>query len=220
MKLNRLLSSGLAVGLLLACPALAQRARSPSHDLTIKSTGTAQFRGAEGFVLVEHGIWPAPLAPAVVARSKAGNQEPALAGRTKGSSLPSRNRWRRAVYLPQIAAAEARYGLPRGLLDALVWTESRYDPFAVSPAGAVGLGQLMPATASALGIENRFDPASNIFGAAHYLRQMIDQFGMVHLALAAYNAGSKSVMKARGVPSNGETPAYVRSVLQSWRMRD
>ena len=125
--------------------------------------------------------------------------------------------FRRASYLPHIYAAEAKYSLPAGLLDALVWTESRYNPLAVSPAGAAGLGQLMPATAKELGVFNRFDPMANIFGAARYLRQMLDKFGVVHLAVAAYNAGPGAVERAGGIPRNGETPGYVREVLRHWR---
>jgi soluble lytic murein transglycosylase-like protein len=116
-----------------------------------------------------------------------------------------------------VYAAEARFGLPAGLLDALIWTESRYNPFAVSRAGAAGLGQLMPGTAKELGVSNRFDPLPNLAGAARYLRQMLDRFGTVHMALAAYNAGPGAVERAGGIPLNGETPAYVRDVLRRWR---
>jgi soluble lytic murein transglycosylase-like protein len=75
----------------------------------------------------------------------------------------------------------------------------------------------MPGTARDLGITNRFDPIANIFGAARYLRQMLDRFGAVHLAIAAYNAGPGAVERAGGIPHNGETPAYVRDVLHHWR---
>jgi len=83
------------------------------------------------------------------------------------------------------------------LLDALIWTESRCNPLAVSKAGAAGLGQLMPGTARELGVANRFDPRANLSGAARYLRQMLDRFGSSHLALAAYNAGPGAVEQAR-----------------------
>jgi len=126
--------------------------------------------------------------------------------------------FRRAIYLPHVAAAERQFALPPGLLDALIWTESRYNPLALSRAGAVGLGQLMPRTALAVGVGNRYNPRANVLGAAQYLRQMLDQFGMVHLAVAAYNAGPKAVMRAGGIPQNGETPAYVDRVLRFWRM--
>lgn len=124
--------------------------------------------------------------------------------------------YREALYEPLIREAEVRYRLPHGLMLALVWAESRFNPMAISPAGAAGLAQLMPATARELGVSNRHDPRQNIDGGARYLRQMLDRFGDVHLALAAYNAGPGPVSRAGGIPRNGETPAYVRSVLQRW----
>lgn len=74
----------------------------------------------------------------------------------------------------------------------------------------------MPATARELGVANRHDPRENIEGGARYLRQMLDRFGSVHLALAAYNAGPGAVRKAGGIPRNRETPGYVRNVLGRW----
>lgn len=124
--------------------------------------------------------------------------------------------YREAIYLPLIREAELRYRLPPRLLQALIWAESRFNPLAVSPAGAAGLAQLMPATARELGVANRHDPQENIDGGARYLRQMLDRFGSVHLALAAYNAGPGAVTKAGGIPRNRETPGYVRSVLERW----
>jgi soluble lytic murein transglycosylase-like protein len=122
----------------------------------------------------------------------------------------------RARVLAAVRAAELRYGLPTGLLDALIATESAYLPWAMSRAGAGGLAQLMPATAAELGVDNRFDPLQSIDGGARYLRRMLDRFGSVSLALAAYNAGPGSVLRARGIPFNGETPDYVRQVLRRW----
>lgn len=124
--------------------------------------------------------------------------------------------YREAIYLPLIQEAEFRHGLPPRLLQALIWAESRFNPLAVSPAGAAGLAQLMPGTARELGVINRHDPRQNIDGGARYLRRMLDRFGSVHLALAAYNAGPGAVNKAGGIPRNRETPGYVRSVLDRW----
>ena len=129
---------------------------------------------------------------------------------------PLRRSFKEALYEPLIRQAEARYRLPPRLLQALVWTESRFDPMAISPAGAAGLAQLMPATARELGVANRHDPAQNIDGGARYLRKMLDRFGAIHLALAAYNAGPGAVARAGGIPKNRETPAYVRSVIGRW----
>jgi soluble lytic murein transglycosylase-like protein len=130
-----------------------------------------------------------------------------------GAPPPS---FRESLYLPMIREAEVRYGLPTRLLQALIWAESRFDPLAISPAGAAGLAQLMPATARELGVINRHDPVQSIDGGARYLRQMLDRFGAIHLALAAYNAGPGAVAKAGGIPRNRETPGYVRNVLSRW----
>lgn len=86
--------------------------------------------------------------------------------------------------------AEARFGLPSGLVEAVARAESGLNPLAVSPAGALGLMQLMPGTARALGVADPFDPAQNVEAGARYLRHLLDRFGGdLRLALAAYNAG-------------------------------
>lgn len=115
-----------------------------------------------------------------------------------------------------IVDVECRYDLPAGLLDALVLTESRYRQQAISHAGAAGLAQLMPATARELGVLDRFDPLANLDGGARYLRQQLERFGEIDLALAAYNAGPAAVARRWRIPANGETPGYVRSVLGFW----
>ena len=170
------------------------------------------------FRLVEHGIWAQQNQSSAEANAALPPPTQAMttvAARHSGSSKATN--YRRALYLPHVMAMEARFGLPGGLLDALVWTESRYNPLAVSKAGAGGLGQLMAGTARELGVANRFDPRANLEGSARYLRQMLDEFGLIHLALAAYNAGPGAVRRAGGIPKNGETPRYVRDVLRHWR---
>ena len=100
------------------------------------------------------------------------------------------------------------------LLAAVVWQESRWNPQAVSRKGAMGLAQLMPATARILGV-NPADPIANLNGGARYLRQLLDQFdGDVERALAAYNAGPGRVRSAGGVPAIAETKAYVTSIVR------
>jgi soluble lytic murein transglycosylase-like protein len=174
----------------------------------------------DGFRLVTLGIWSrpqaAPSADSVPVRPTRFDPKPQPAVIHKGLSQAS---LRRLAFLGHVSAAEAQYGLPSGLLDALIWTESRYNPFAVSRAGATGLGQLMPSTARDLGVVDRFDARANLWAAARYLRQLLDKFGMVHLAVAAYNAGPGAVERAGGVPPNGETPSYVRNVLAFWGAR-
>lgn len=123
----------------------------------------------------------------------------------------------RTRYLPLIRAAECRHHLPQGLLASLVGAESAYKARARSRVGAVGLTQLMPGTAREVGVTDRLDPARSIEGGAKYLGRMIDRFGEVRLALAAYNAGPGAVARAGGVPRNTETPAYVARVMLGWR---
>ncbi len=176
-----------------------------------------RINDASGFQLIEHGHWAPPLRDEVAEQSaNDGSQGGQLQTSPQPKPKKRQTNFRRAAFLPHVYAAETRFGLPVGLLDALIWTESRYNPTAVSHAGAAGLGQLMPETAKDLGVANRFDPYGNITGAARYLRQMLDRFGAIHLAVAAYNAGPGTVSKLGRIPLNGETPAYVRNVLDRW----
>ena len=109
-----------------------------------------------------------------------------------------------------------RYGLEPELLAALVWQESRYCEEALSPKGAVGLGQLMPDTALELGVDPH-DPVANLNGAARYLVMQYREFGSWPLALAAYNAGPEAVRRAGGIPPFEETQLYVPSVLNQYQ---
>lgn len=117
-------------------------------------------------------------------------------------------------YAEMVKTAAASANISPTLLAALVWQESRWNPNAVSPKGAIGLAQLMPGTARDLGVDPR-NPMANLMGGARYLRQMLNRFnGNLENALAAYNAGPKRVSDARGVPAIRETRAYVKSVMQ------
>lgn len=190
---------------------------SPSEASMPPSQGF-RISDAPGFQLIEHGHWSPPPREALAELSAFdGQQGIRLNTLPHPRSKKRPTNFRRAAFLPHVLAAESRFGLPSGLLDALIWAESKYDPLAVSHAGAAGLGQLMPDTAKDLGVSNRFDPYSNIIGAARYLRQMLDLFGQTHLALAAYNAGPGTVSRVKGIPLNGETPAYVRTILSFWQ---
>jgi hypothetical protein len=99
------------------------------------------------------------------------------------------------------------------LFTTLVHRESGFEPRAVSPVGARGLGQLMPSTARALGVKDSFAPDENLVGAATYLTDMLDKFGSPELALAAYNAGPGAVEKYRGIPPYRETRQYVADIF-------
>jgi soluble lytic murein transglycosylase-like protein len=120
-------------------------------------------------------------------------------------SCPLPRRFRTAF-----GAAATRTGVPLPLLVATAYEESRLDPNAQSRAGARGLLQLMPATARELRLEAE-DAAPNVLAGARYLRRMLDRFGSVDLALAAYNAGPTAVERAGGSPTLG-TLGYVKNV--------
>ncbi|WP_121253522.1 lytic transglycosylase domain-containing protein [Nocardioides ferulae] len=109
--------------------------------------------------------------------------------------------------------AGAKYGVSPELLAAIAKQESGYDPRAVSPAGAQGLMQLMPATADGLGVANSFDPSQAVDGAARLMRGLLDRFDSTPLALAAYNAGPGAVLRYDGIPPYPETQNYVRSIM-------
>ncbi|MFL6720904.1 MAG: lytic transglycosylase domain-containing protein [Sphingomonas sp.] len=119
-----------------------------------------------------------------------------------------------AEFAAPLKQAAAAANISPSLLAALVWQESRWDPKAVSVKGAMGLAQLMPATARYLGV-NPADPAANLLGGARYLRELLDQFdGDIERALAAYNAGPGRVRSAGGVPAIAETRNYVASIVR------
>lgn len=107
------------------------------------------------------------------------------------------------------------------LVRAMIQVESAYDPRAVSRKGAIGLMQLMPATAAELRVADPYDAADNVRGGTTYLRQLLDQFdGRLVLALAGYNAGPQAVVRYGGVPPYEETQDYVRRVLRLYQGSD
>jgi len=195
---------------------------SDARSTDVVIANGVEARSSAGFVVYQHGAWTHPVsstaepvpvsmiaAPAVPIAATSCT----LVAPTPRRGLTAATSAGRAVYWPLIRDAECRHALPSGLLDAVVFQESHYRPLAVSPAGAGGLTQLMPRTATGLGVSDRFEPAANIDGGARYLRSMLDHYRSVPLAVAAYNAGRGSVDRWGGIPLNRETPGYVQKVL-------
>lgn len=140
---------------------------------------------------------PRMVSPQLVLRAHAG----------KGK-LPPPSVWKALV-----AKASSRYGLDARLIAAVIKVESNFESIAESDKGAQGLMQLMPQTQQDLGVVDPFDAEANVDAGSRYLRQQIDRFGRLDLALAAYNAGPGNVIRYGGIPPFAETRAYVGKVL-------
>ncbi|MGH0034225.1 MAG: lytic transglycosylase domain-containing protein [Myxococcota bacterium] len=119
-----------------------------------------------------------------------------------------------------ISRVAQAYGVQPGLVKAVIAAESNFDHRARSRKGAMGLMQLMPATARDMGISEPYEPLPNILGGTRYLRRMLDRYGDVSRALAAYNAGPTAVDRYRGIPPYRETQDYVARVLDYYRSYD
>jgi soluble lytic murein transglycosylase-like protein len=144
------------------------------------------------------------LVAATFARS--GDADPAPAARASRGQIEA-----------LVESNAADYNVDPALVDAIIANESGYDSNATSRAGARGLMQLMPQTARGLGVTNPYDAAANIRGGTRYLRSLLERFGDVELAVAAYNAGPAAVARYRGIPPYAQTQAYVRNVLATYR---
>lgn len=130
---------------------------------------------------------------------------------------PQMPRWQSRDLARRVLVNAERWRLDANMLVAIVTVESRWHTHAVSSAGAIGLGQLMPHTAALLGVNPR-DPVQNLSGAARYLRGLLGRFGRKHydLVFAAYNAGPQAVKQYGGIPPFDETQNYVVRVLSTW----
>ena len=151
--------------------------------------------------------------------STASAESRALVGTSSGASLSptglAASGTGGSPYGALFASAGAAHGVSPKLLAAVAQQESGFNPRAVSPAGAQGLMQLMPATAKSLGVTDSFDPVQSVNGAAKLLSSLLDRFGSTELALAAYNAGPGAVIRHDGVPPYAETQNYVRSITST-----
>jgi len=173
--------------------------------------------GPDGVKWVGGERSPAPVAQLRGARTLSGQSiiiphheaqriDPALMVKVRAVGVPG-------PYVGKVAELCARYELSPALFEALVWQESRWRQASVSPKGARGLAQLMPATARYLGVDPD-DPFANLEGGARYLREQLNRFdGNLEMALAAYNSGPGRVERAAGIPHIRETQNYVFSIM-------
>lgn len=123
-----------------------------------------------------------------------------------------------SVPLENLITEEANIqGVNPNLVKAVVHAESGFNPKAVSPAGAMGLMQLMPKTAQELGVQSVLDPQQNVHGGTKYLKSLLEKYQSVPMALAAYNAGPGAVDRYDGIPPYRETQTYVQRVLQQFK---
>jgi soluble lytic murein transglycosylase-like protein len=172
----------------------------------VGASGGPEFAQALG--AVQPAAAHSPDVPATSGTSAAaGTSGPSLRAAGAGS-LPVGT-----PYANLFQKAEAKYGVDAELLASVAKHESSFNPRAVSPAGAQGLMQLMPATARGLSVADPFDPSQAVDGAARLLRDLLREFGRTDLALAAYNAGPGAVHKYNGIPPYRETQNYVRSIM-------
>jgi soluble lytic murein transglycosylase-like protein len=118
-----------------------------------------------------------------------------------------------ARFAPVINRAAMRWSVGAALLSAQLYAESGFNPFAVSGAGARGIAQFMPGTAASYGLRNPFDAEASINAQAHLMRDLLQRFASVPLALAAYNAGPGAVASCGCIPPYPETQGYVARIL-------
>lgn len=135
----------------------------------------------------------------------------------QNGELERKNIGRTAAYDDLILEASEAYDVPFAFIKGVIRVESNFRRFAVSHAGAMGLMQLMPATAESLSVDDPFDPRENIYGGTKLLRELIDRYnGDINLVLSAYNAGGAAVARYDGIPYS-QTREYVASVVQWYR---
>ncbi|NMG77450.1 lytic transglycosylase domain-containing protein [Aromatoleum diolicum] len=190
--------------LLAACLALPATAHAEIY-MKVEADGTVmltdEVRGS-GYQRMTPGPTAAPRAVA-----------PSTRGQPGGAAASD---WGDLPFAPLVAAAAAEHDVPEALIHAVIHAESNYDAGAVSPKGAVGLMQLMPATARELGLRDARDPAANIRAGTQYLKRLLGMFDNdIALALAAYNAGPAAVARhGRNAPPYAETRRYVPRVIE------
>ena len=131
--------------------------------------------------------------------------------------IPTSVKADKSYILDIVSKVSKKHGVDENLVKAVIKQEFGFNPKAKSHAGAMGLMQLMPATAKGLGVKDPYNPVDNVEGGVKYLKSMLDKYnGNVILALSAYNAGPGAVDKYSGVPPYAETQNYVKKILANY----
>jgi Transglycosylase SLT domain len=198
-----------------------------SSGASSSGSGASEERGTRPRLMywssTEHRFKPVPTSGAVMraARSAASEVNSYLDRQKTGNPAQTESYQRLNVGFTQadidtaINEAAARHNVDPNLVRSVIKVESNFNPNAVSRKGAMGLMQLMPATARSLNVSNPFDPQQNVDAGVRHLRKLLDSYGgNVRLSLAAYNAGAGAVARSAGVPRFGETRNYVRRITQ------
>jgi len=188
------------------------------------SAGAGSAAGGSGLMYwstTEHRYKPVPTSGAVMraARSAASEVNSYLGDKSRQSSPVSHQALNVGFTQQDIDAAideaATRHNVDPNLVRSVVKVESNFNPNAVSRKGAMGLMQLMPATARSLNVSNPFDPQQNVDAGVRHLKQLLESYGGdVRLSLAAYNAGAGAVARSAGVPRYAETRNYVRRITE------
>lgn len=196
--------------------------RSTSSDGSVVFTNTPYQKNDR--VVVKNQKRPAETAPAKTSKKAAPKTEvvkTALSKPSAQAAQPSQTtekpmpvHARKAAYSGLVEEKAKKHNVDPKLVKSVIRAESNWNHRAVSPKGAMGLMQLMPQTANLMGVDNPFDPEQNIEGGVKYLRHLLTRFnGNLTMAIAAYNAGPKTVERKGGVPAIPETVTYVQRVM-------
>jgi hypothetical protein len=213
---NKLMNIPAATSLIVFCPLSAA-------DLTININGQEFYSDRNGYSEIRPENVPGNIVVNVndkAYRVKPRHKEKPEAMSETAAPVPLRavraaSSKKRKEFEQLIAKTADKHQIDPKLLHAVIQAESAYNPTAVSPAGAVGLMQLMPATAARFGVTDRYDPVQNLEGGTRYLKHLLNLFNSdLRLAVAAYNAGENAVMRNHyDIPPYAETQHYVTEVL-------
>ncbi len=187
-----------------------QSSAGPEQAPAVRAASVVRADKRTGRLVRKLVLTPAASAAAVVSSEvQTGSAEAPVAAKPQAVTAPQA--------LRKLADdAAGRHGVDPLLVDSVIRVESNYNPLAVSPKGAEGLMQLIPATARRFGVTNSFDVKENIEAGVTYLKYLLDMFGDDRLAVAAYNAGESAVMRYGDVPPYRETMNYVSRVGKAW----